>query len=234
MRTLNILLISCLSIPAQAAFTVNFPLELTKNGQLPDGSIVFVGGTQPVTPATPEEGSCVFDISSDTMVAEFVEYGETVQINLHNGQRIINGVKGKSMNTDQNATYYELCLNGQQPIPFVPETEWADGECKYDSGLGFDQPRYWSDTYDGPSVKLFIAANLGSYEDNGTLSFGLPGMILPIGWEIIPPSIIQMSGNGSDKITYNGYQYFKGGLRNTRSDIEGGPIYYYEICRNKI
>lgn len=237
MKSLNLLLISCLSIPAQAAFTIHAPLEITKNGRLPDGSIVFVGGTPPITPEEPEDGSCLFDISTSTLVAEIVGYGETVQINLHKGQRISNGVKGKLMMTEQNATYYEICLNGQSPLPFVPETEWANGECKYNSGLGFDAPRYWADTYDvgDPNIKLFLAAALGTYEGNGRLSFGMPGMILPSDWSFIPPSSIQMSVNGNGKITYNGYQYFKGSLRDTRQEgVEGSPTYYYEVCRNKI
>jgi hypothetical protein len=240
MKVIILVGIYSLSFVAQAEYRIYDPLETANNGRLPDGSIVFVGGNPPITPEEPEENDCVYDIGAGTAFVELIGYGETVQIKLHKNQRISNGTRGQAMFSVETATYYELCMNNQSPIPFVPEPEWENGACKYNSGLGYDATRYWVDTYafEDQSVKLFMFGALGSYEGNGSISTGVPGVIFPSGWLSYPRGGIQMTNN--NKIIYNGYQYYKGKLIDTREDESQDdstikrPLYFYEICRSKI
>lgn len=242
MKGFILLFAMCCSLTVQAGYKIHMPLEASNDGRLPDGSIIFVGNDKPTTPETPEEVSdCEFDISGK-LFAEIAGYGEVVEIRFYNGQQIANGTKGKEMMVQDTATYSEICMNGQAPKPFVPEAEWENGSCKYNSGLGFDSPRYWTDTYDvnDNNIKLFLMALLGSYEGHGSLSRGKPGIIFPSEWKLVDPFDVQMTqANSSKKITYNGYQYYRGQLKDTRPDTGGDEpskrsIYYYEICRTKI
>jgi hypothetical protein len=218
---------------------VSLPLEVSSNGQLPDGSIVFVDNTPPVIPEEPEVSNCSYDLAG-TLFAEIAGYGEIAQVKFNKGNRIANGTRGKLMMVEANASYYEICMNGEQPIPFVAETVWENGDCKYNSGLGFDASRNWIDSYafDDPSVKLFMSGSLGSYESRGFLSRGTPGVIIPSEWTDFPTGGIVMTN--SEKIVYRGYQYSKGKLIDTREDSDQTDpsikrdLYYYEICRSKI
>ena len=240
MRNIFLLVLCAVSISINAEYRVNLPLEVSNNGQLPDGSIVFIDNTLPVTPEEPEASDCSFDISSSTLIVEVTGYGEVVQIQFNNGNRIVNGIKGKAMMAQMPAIYYELCMNGQQPIPFVEESEWENGDCKYNSGLGTAPPRYWIDTYDfdDHNIKLFLTAVLGTYENKSLLSLGTPGVIFPSEWIFKYPFDMQITNN--KKIIYNGYQYSKGKLIDTREEPKQDddtiirPLYYYEVCRSKI
>jgi hypothetical protein len=245
MKGLFLLFVGCFSLSIQAGYRIHSPLEISNNGGLPDGSILFVGGnggTTPTNPETPEEGgesNCLYDIGTGTAYVEIAGNGEVAVAKLYNGQRISNGVKGSSMMTQMNASYYELCLNGQAPIPYVPASDWANSECKYNSGLGFDSPRHWSDTYDinDNSIKLFSGISLGEYENNGSISQGTPGAVFPNDWVLLPSYELKMTSNG--RIVYNGYQYFRGALKNSidgpvDQNGQSKPTYYYEVCRTKI
>ena len=239
MRNIFLLVLCAVSISINAEYRVQLPLEVSSNGQLPDGSIVFIDNTPPITPEEPEASDCSFDVSG-TLFAEIEGYGEVVKIKFNKGNRIANGTRGKFMMSEANATYYEICMNGEQPIPFVAETVWENGDCKYNSGLGFDVSRNWIDSYsfNDTSVKLFMSGSLGSYENKGYLSRGTPGVIIPSEWTDFPTGGIVMTN--SKKIIYRGYEYSKGKLMTTVEDSDQTDpsikrdLYYYEICRSKI
>lgn len=217
-----------------ASYRIYAPLEIKNNGRLPDDSIVFVGGNDntPEVPETPESGSCLYDLGATTLFAEIVDYGDVAQVRFYNGQRISNGVKGEQMLSQGNASYYELCLNGQAPIPYVEETEWGNGECKYNSGLGLDSPRYWSEAYslNDSSLRIFLASPIGTYENHAYLMNGTPGVVFPSEWTNVNGELVVTT---SGRISFNGYQYYKGALKNTREDSNGRDVDFYEVCRTR-
>jgi len=230
---------SLLTVSSQAAYRIYVPLEIKNNGSLPDGSVVFVAGNGSVTPEPeePSSGSCSYDIASSTLFAVISQYGDTAEIPFYHGQRIINGVKGQLMLSQGTASYYEICLNGQAPIPYVPEPEWENGTCKYDSGLGLDAPRYWSQakSQTNSSINVFVAAALGSYEGSARLINGVAGVGFPNDWSINGNNELEMSSNNS--LVYNGYQYSRGALKNNKEESYNSDVrdvYYYEICRTKL
>lgn len=239
-RVTTIFVFGLLTVSSQAAYRIYAPLEIKNNGQLPDNSIVFIGGSTPVTPEEPEEpsnGACSYDIGSSTLFAVISQYGDTAEIAFYQGQRISNGVKGQLMLSAGTASYYEICLNGQAPIPYVPEPEWENGTCKYDSGLGLDAPRYWSQrkAQNNSSIDVFYAAGLGSYEGSARLLYGSAGVAFPNDWTSNTDSELEMSSNYS--FVYNGYKYSRGALRNTKQEnynSELRDVYYHEICRIKL
>ena len=230
-----------LTVSSQAAYRIYVPLEIKNNGRLPDDSIVFVGGSGSVTPEPepeePSNGSCDYSVASSTLFAVISQYGDTAEIALYQGQRIINGVKGQLRFSEGTASYYEICLNGQAPIPYIAETEWENGTCKYDSGLGLDAPRYWSQAKSetNSSIDVFVAASLGSYEGNARLLYGVAGISFPNDWNVNGNNQLEMSSNHS--LVYNGYKYSRGALRNTKQDTYNSDVRdvgYYEICRTKL
>lgn len=78
---------------------------------------------------------------------------------------------------------------------------------------------------------------MGEYENYGSISQGTPGAVFPNDWVLLPSYQLKMTNNG--RIVYNGYQYFRGALKNSNDgpvdqNGQSKPTYYYEVCRTKI
>lgn len=246
MKRLSVLTICCFSMAAQAGFNMRVPLELKENGRLPDGSIVFINGTGPTTPTTPDEGeqsNCKGDLAGGTYYMVQTATGETLDTKIYNGSQISNGSKGKLYDS-QYAEYgiylYELCMNGQSPQPYTPpiaEEYWPDGSCKYNT-LGSEQSRFWVEAKEGGvGQDMFLNSSLGDY---GYISFNSSNMsFLNFGNLYNYGRLV----NSNSKIVYDGYTYYKGKYVRTSPagysySENGGPTYtsdayYYEVCRKK-
>ena len=244
MKKLSVLTICCFSMATQAGFNMRMPLEIKENGSLPDGSIVFINGSNPTTPTTPDQENptdCISDMAGGSYIINQIADGETYDTKMYHGTRVSNGVKGKL--TDPYPEYgmyvYEICMNGQTPKEYVePVDDWANGECKYNT-LGTAQSRFWTEANDDSvsGQHVFLNATIG---DSGFFSSGSSGVQF-LNFGSMYSYGLQVKSNS--KAVYNGYTYYKGKLvrttTNTYSHSENnGPVsvsdtYYYEVCRTK-
>lgn len=245
MKKTFLLTICCLSIVSQAGYNMRMPLEVKNNGRLPNDSIIFKNGSTPTTPEEPveEPTDCIVDVNAGTYYLIQEAAGESMTVKTINNQRLSNGTKGKLLD-GSNEMYgipvYEICMNGEEPQPYVEPAEiWANGECKYNT-LGNAPARYWTEINNGniEGEKVFRSSNIGTA---GSIEFyGSELTFLNFGTSYSYG--IQVKSNS--QVVYNGYKYYKGkyiySIPNgfSYSDNFGGPTFtspidYYEVCRTQ-
>jgi hypothetical protein len=240
----------CLVSPiVNAQYMGRFPLEVQNGGKLPTDSIIFIGGNNggenggetPVDPEEPETANCEYDPNAGTAyVEQQMDDGSIYIMQLYNNQNISNGSKGGMQfeyippdygpNAGAYTTrYFEICLNGNDPIPKGPEPVWADNTCRYDF-ISANQYHWWvREAPEGYSssyqiIRYYIGISGGESLDSninypaGTVYTG-SGYILP---------------ESEQRFTVGNIQYSRGALRYTRIR-DGYPTdYLYEICKTTL
>lgn len=251
MKFTKLFIAMCLVSPiVNAQYTGRFPLEVQNGGKLPTDSIIFVGGNNnggnggenPVDPETPETANCEYDPNAGTAyVEQQMDDGSTYVMQLYKNQNISNGSKGSKQfeyipadyapNAGAYITrYFEICLNGSDPVPKGPEPAWANNTCRYDfissspySWWVREAPEGYSSPYQ--FIIYYIGATGGLSVTDSNITY--PSGSVYTGTGYVLPENQQYFRVGN-------IQYSRGSLKYTRIR-EGYPTdYIYEICKTTL
>lgn len=242
----------CLVTPiVNAQYMGRFPLEVQNGGKLPTDSIIFVGGNNgggdnggetPVDPETPEPENCEYDPGAGTAyVEQQMDDGSMYITQLYKNQSISNGSKGTvqfeyiPQDYGPNAgayitRYFEICLNGAEPIAKGPDPVWADNTCRYDF-ISSNQYNWWvREAPEGYSssyqfVHYYVGESGGEFVTDSNITY--PSGTVYTGTGYILPENAQ-------RFTIGNIQYSRGALKYTRIRNGYPTDYLYEICKNSL
>ena len=220
-----------------AEYTVNIPLEISKSGALPDGSINF--GTpsttpnNPTNPTEPEQTNCHFDLTSNFSAYAEGYLGENYMKQVvYLGREVMNGTKGKVQFSQDGIDYAEVCFGNSTPIYKVDnneDAEWITDDCRHNMQADQGAIYYWKEI-DGKdeysTKKAFTNAVLGSL---GEINYQTSGLYFPPGY--INTSYGQIQPEDNNMIG-RGSVYFYRGNFSYSTNLPSGTEYYYFVCNH--
>lgn len=232
------LLVSNCSI---ASYTVQIPLEITKSGPLPDGSIQFIDPSapnNPTAPTEPEKFNCSYNLDDYDNISAYADGfhdGSYIKQTVYKGREVNNGTKGVVQFTNIGIDYAEICFDSNGPIYKVnsaDDTGWTEDDCRYNVEPANGLLYYWKEyaiSYEETIPRAFQNASLGSF---GAISYQTSGLSFPAG--TVNTSNGPILPDNNYKIGRGSVIYSRGNNYLSIYTDDGGKEYFYEVCKKTI